>query len=69
MAVEVVLKRGRERSLFYKHPWIFSGAIEKVFSRENGEITDVKDADGKFLAKGYYNANSNIAVRVLSWEK
>lgn len=68
MAVEVILKRGRDRSLFYKHPWIFSGAIEKVFSRENGEITDVKDADGKFLAKGYYNANSNIAVRVLSWK-
>lgn len=69
MAVEVILKRGRERSLFYKHPWIFSGAIEKVFSKENGEITEVKDAEGKFLARGYYNANSNIAVRVLTWKK
>jgi 23S rRNA (cytosine1962-C5)-methyltransferase len=69
MAVEVILKRGRERSLFYKHPWVFSGAIEKVFSRENGEILEVKDADGKFLCKGYYNGNSNIAVRVLTWKK
>ena len=26
----VVLKSGREKSLRHRHPWIFSGAIERV---------------------------------------
>ena len=26
----IVLKAGREKSLRHRHPWIFSGAIERV---------------------------------------
>jgi len=39
---KIILKKGREKSLLRKHPWIFSGAIEKEGSDiENGEIVDV----------------------------
>ncbi|MBR2905386.1 MAG: hypothetical protein IKC08_05755 [Lentisphaeria bacterium] len=27
---KIILKKGRERSLEKRHPWIFSGAIEKI---------------------------------------
>lgn len=65
------LKTGRERSLFYKHPWIFSGALEASSLRGtgDGEITDVRDSGGNFLARGYYNSQSNIAVRVLTFDE
>jgi 23S rRNA (cytosine1962-C5)-methyltransferase len=26
----IILKRGREKNLLQRHPWIFSGAIERV---------------------------------------
>jgi 23S rRNA (cytosine1962-C5)-methyltransferase len=67
----VKLKQGREKSLFYRHPWVFSGAIQNVDelkNAENGSIVDVADFNGNFLARGYYNSASNIAVRVLSFK-
>lgn len=55
--------------MFYKHPWVFSGAIAKVEGEvEKGAVADLFSADGKFLAKGYYNPDSNIAIRILSFE-
>lgn len=67
--MKITLKPGREKSLFYRHPWIFSGALkmgqEKI---EDGAIVDVTDSHGNFLARGYYNSQSDIAVRVLTFE-
>lgn len=38
--------------------------VEKI---KNGEIADLYSSDGKrFLARGYYNANSQIAFRILT---
>ena len=63
---ECRLKEGRERSLMNRHPWIFSGALEQVDSDVGpGRIVDVCRADGKFMARGYFNPNSQIRVRVL----
>ena len=71
MQHQIKLKQGRERSLFYRHPWIFSGAIEQKSipaEMNDGDICAVCDAGGNFLATGYYNSRSNIAVRVLSFD-
>jgi len=65
----VHLKPGREKSLLRRHPWIFSGAIS--FTRgeiNNGETVDVFDANGNLLARGAYSINSQIRVRVWSWD-
>jgi len=67
----IVLKEGRERSLFYRHPWIFSGAIDTGKSElkvEDGALAGIYDHGGNFLARGYYNSKTNIAARVLSFE-
>ncbi len=65
----VVLKPGREKPVRNRHPWIFSGAIDRV----QGPVTDgglvrVVDGQGQYLATGYLNRRSQIVVRVLTWE-
>ena len=65
----VTLIPNREKSLRHRHPWVFSGAVGSVSGDPDaGAIVDVLDAHGKFLARGYYNAQSRIRVRVLAWE-
>ena len=69
MAV-VRLKKGREKSLRHRHPWVFSGAIDAVEGEvAPGSVVAVTDGAGGFLAHGYYNAESRIRVRVLSWDQ
>lgn len=51
------------------HPWIFSGAIQKMERPiEDGELVEVRVTGGEFLAIGYYQ-NNTIAIRILSFEK
>ena len=65
---EAKLKPAREKSLRHRHPWVYSGAIERVTGAEPGAIVDVVDNHGNFLARGYCNTESKIAVRVLAWD-
>lgn len=63
---KVVLKKGRERSLIRRHPWIFSGAIESVDEGvEAGGIVEVVSAGGATLGFGAYSPASQIRVRML----
>ena len=63
----VTLKRGRESPVRAGHPWIFSGAIAAgLDGAEPGEAVRVVAADGRFVAAGYANPRTTIAVRVLT---
>jgi len=63
------LKPGKDKAIRNRHPWIFSGAIAKAEGRlDPGAIVEVRASSGEFLARGYYNPRSQIAVRVLAWE-
>ena len=65
---KVVLKKGRERSLIRRHPWIFSGAIESADEGvEAGGIVEVVSAGGATLGFGAYSPASQIRVRMLSF--
>ncbi len=65
---EVIIARGREGPLRRLHPWVYAGAIAEVRGTpEPGAIVDVKDHRGNFLGRGYYNPNSQIRVRILSY--
>ena len=68
----VHLRRGKEESLLRRHPWVFSGAIERISEGmtplAEGDIVDVITKQGEFIAKGHYQIGS-IAVRVLSFEQ
>ncbi|MEJ6981005.1 class I SAM-dependent rRNA methyltransferase [Pedobacter sp. P351] len=67
---EARLKKGKEKAVRQLHPWVFSGAIETVKGNPvNGEIISVTDSNGEFLAKGFFNNQSRVAVRLLEWDK
>ena len=65
----IILSKGKEKSLLRFHPWVFSGAIAKTEKGiANGDIVEVCDYSGNFLAMGHYHDNS-IAVRIFSFEQ
>lgn len=65
---KIVLKPGKDRSLFRYHPWIFSGAIAKTEGNlKEGDLVQVFNTDNTFMAVGHYQIGS-IAVRILSFE-
>lgn len=64
---QVILKPDKEKPVIQNHPWIFSGAIKEITGNpQNGDIVDVLDSEGNFLARGYLNQKSQINVRVLT---
>ena len=66
---KVILKPGKEESLKRFHPWVFSGAIHHFEKQpEEGDIIEVTDYKGNFIAIGHYQIGS-IAVRILSFEQ
>ena len=68
--IDVILKKGKEKAVLHKHPWVFSGAIENVNGKPaNGEIVRLIDAKGAFLAYGFYNDQSRVALRLLEWDE
>ena len=68
--IEVVLKKGKEKAVLHRHPWVFSGAIEKVKGKPaNGDVVKLVDAKGAFMAYGFYNDQSRVALRLLEWDE
>ena len=68
MYKNLYLKRGKEESLKRFHPWIFSGAVQKIEGEpEEGEVVRVLTSEGQFIAVGQWQIGS-IAVRVMSFE-
>ena len=67
---KIILKTGREKSLLRRHPWVFSGAVERVDgSPSSGDTLPVCDDLGNFLAWAAYNPDSQITARVWSWRE
>jgi 23S rRNA (cytosine1962-C5)-methyltransferase len=67
--VRIVLKSGKDQSMRRYHPWVFSGAIKKIYGEPvEGDVVEVYDNKDEFLGLGHYQPGS-IAVRILSFEK
>ncbi len=65
---EVILKKGKEESLKRFHPWVFSGAIQKIDSDiEEGDLVSVYTLNGELIGNGHYQVGS-ISVRILSFD-
>jgi len=67
---EVILKKGKEKAVLHRHPWVFSGAIEKVKGNPaNGDIVRLVNAKRDFMAYGFFNDQSRVALRLLEWDE
>ena len=52
---QIYLKKGKDESLRRFHPWVFSGAIQRVDdSLEEGEVVHVVTAEGDIVATGHF---------------
>ena len=66
--IKIYLKRGKDESLRRFHPWVFSGAIQRIEGKqEEGELARVYSSDGEYIATGHWQIGS-IAVRVLTFD-
>ena len=64
----VYLKRGRAKPFYYGHPWVFSGSVASVKGDPaDGDVVEVLDDRGNFVARGFYNRRSQIRVRLATW--
>ena len=62
---KVILRKGRARPLWYGHPWVYANAIASIDGDPApGDVVTLTDHDGRFIGKGFYNARSQIAVRL-----
>ena len=67
-AAVVTLRPGREKSLRERHPWVYSGAIERVDGEPGaGDTVELRSHDGSFLAVGAWSPASQIRARAWSF--
>jgi 23S rRNA (cytosine1962-C5)-methyltransferase len=65
----VYLNKKRKKRLEQGHPWVYQNEIDRIEGDpEPGDIVSVLASNGMFLAKGYYNPRSQIAVRVMTYD-
>lgn len=70
MSAKAILNEGVLKSISRRHPWVFSGAIKTVKGNpEDGDILKLVSWHDQFLGRGYWNSQSQIQVRVLSWNE
>src|SRR5207302_1352621 len=63
---QIRLKIARRSS----HPWIFQKMVERPAARiRGGSVVDIVDRDGQWVGRGFFNAHSRIALRVLSTDQ
>lgn len=60
---------GKERNLLKHHPWVFSGAMDASTLPDKAGVEKVVSFDGRFIAWGWYDKDSHIALRLLSWNE
>jgi 23S rRNA (cytosine1962-C5)-methyltransferase len=66
---KVWLKPGREKSLRRRHPWIFSGAIDRLDGEpEAGATVELVASSGEFLGRGALSPASQIRARIWSFD-
>ena len=67
---QVILKSGRDKSVLNRHPRLFAGGIKQVEGKpKEGDVVDVLDNKGEWLARGIINQQAQIAVRLLTWDE
>jgi len=66
--VQVILKPRKARPIHGRHPWVLDSAVDRVEGDPaDGDVVDLHDNKGKFIARGIFNSRSRIRVRLYTW--
>jgi len=72
----VILRPKKALPFFGRHPWVLDSAIDRVeptgiasehFLDLDGQVVDLVSDKGKFIARGFFNSQSRIRVRLFTW--
>ena len=64
----LVIAQGKEKAILRRHPWIFSGAVKRIYGQpQDGDLVDVVDVHGQWMATGHYQ-NESIICKVLTFD-
>src|SRR3989338_4728969 len=70
MLTKLTVQKQRVGPILGRHPWVFSGALKQIpEGLKSGDVVVLVSEDGGFLAQGYFNSYSQIAVRLWSWDE
>lgn len=67
MYQQLIIKSGRERSIYNRHPWLFSGAVKQLPNAGEGDIVQVCSNHGDVLAYGFYSSANQIVCRMFEF--
>ena len=63
--IDVVLKKGKEKSLLRRHPWVYDTAIARIKGEPlSGDFVRVVSASGDVLGIGGFSPQSTLRVRM-----
>jgi 23S rRNA (cytosine1962-C5)-methyltransferase len=64
----VILKPRKVRPFFGRHPWVLESAVARVDGdAADGDVVELISDKGRFIARGLYNSQSRIRVRLYTW--
>lgn len=67
---ELILKKGKEKSLLRRHPWVYDTAVARVSGKPaSGETVKILSSDGHFLAWAAYSPASTLRARCWSFRE
>lgn len=67
---QVVLKPRKAQPFYGRHPWVLDSAIDHTERPiADGCEVDLISAKGQWIARGLFNSQSRIRVRLYSWEQ
>lgn len=75
-AARVVLKPRKALPFYGRHPWVLASAVDRVEPTSlgsehrldlDGQVVDLMNDKGRFIARGLYNGQSRIRVRLYTW--
>jgi 23S rRNA (cytosine1962-C5)-methyltransferase len=66
----VILRPRKALPFFGRHPWVYPGAIATVEGEPaDGDVVDLVSSAGEFVARGIYNGQSKLRVRLYAWDE
>jgi 23S rRNA (cytosine1962-C5)-methyltransferase len=70
VSAKVFLRKKIKDRIQHGHPWVFNNEVgDIVGDAQKGDLVNVYSSAGSFVGKGFFNADSQILVRIVSYNE